>query len=123
MSMEPEQICMLHPMRPEPTTIAQLAELGKRPKLDQEDYWWPTGQPSEERKADELAKELQAVSQLQKMARFGITGRDKVIFYFSILHCILEDQENLDKPITWAEFRRFFNCKLAAYCENRDRHD
>ena len=122
MNIEPEQVSMMDPISPDETAVERLAKLGERPKLTEADYWWPMGQPSEERVQDELQKEVQAVKLLQQMSKFGITGRDKVIFYFSILHYILEDQTNLDKPITWAEFRRFFNQKLAAYCEGRREH-
>ena len=123
MSTEPEQVSMMHPLSPEPTVVERIAELAERPDLSAADYWLPMGQPSEERVQDELEKEVQALKLLQRMAKFGITGRDKVIFYFGVLHYILDDQRNLDKPMTWAEFRRFFNRKLAAYCEGRHEHD
>lgn len=123
MSMEPEQVSMLHPLGPEPTVEQQLAELGNRPQLTKADYWWPMGQPCEERVHEELEKELQTLKMLQRMSKFGITGRDKVIFYFGVLHYILEDKKDLDKPMTWAEFRRYFNRKLIDYCEGRKAHD
>lgn len=103
--------------------IERISRIAQRP-VRVEDYVWPMGAPGEDEMQARLEREAGALALLERMGRYGVTGREKVIYYFAVLHYILETQRGLlDKPITWEDFKRLFAHELVQYSKGRSCHD
>lgn len=107
----------------ERTPLERIGVAAGRP-VRAEEYYWPRGAPTPEELQAQFDREAEALEQLERMGRFAVTLREKIIYYLNVMYALLEGRkEMLDRPVTWAEFRRLVARTVAEYSRGRAHHD
>lgn len=107
----------------ERTPLERISAAAER-QVRTEEYYWPQGAPPQEELQALMEREADALVQLERMGRFGVTLREKIIYYLNVMYALLNGRkEMLDRPITWAEFRRLVAHTVVEYSKGRTHHD
>lgn len=111
------------PKPAEKSAIEKISEARGR-AVRAEEYYWPEGAPEPDKLQEQMEREAEALARLERMGRYGVTLREKVIFYLETMYFLMNShKEALDKPITWAAFRRLVAHAVVEYSKGRAHHD